>query len=85
MISRPVTQITLGDRLRRARLNAGGGGITRDQMAANMRVSPRTITRWEHDHVVPSWAEIHLWATITCVDADWLEEGDRIIDLRRPA
>lgn len=55
----------------RLRRSRKTAGLSAQQMAVHMRRSRNTISRWENDEVE--------------VDLRWLEEGDRIIDLRRPA
>ena len=72
-MARNVPQFTRGDRLRKARECAG---ITSHEMADRIGVSRQTVTRWEHGRHMPK-AAVVLWATITEVPVDWLEDdGD---------
>ena len=61
-----------GDRLRKARERAG---LTSHEMADRIGVSRQTVTRWEHGKHMPK-AAIVLWATITEVPVDWLEQDE---------
>lgn len=73
---------TLGDRIRRARRNAG---MDRLALARKLGVSRQTIGFWENDETQPRrFAEtLDLLAEITGVDRDWLygiRTGSRCFD-----
>lgn len=66
-----VPEWTLGERLRKAREEAG---LDRDEMAARMQVSERTLRNWERDANLPRYSLLIAkeWAEITQVDLAWL-------------
>lgn len=71
-----VTQIpkwTLGDRLRKARLNAGIR--SHKEMAKKLGVSEDTVKRWEGDKYAPTRGYVLGWAVECGVDPRWLSEG----------
>ena len=64
---------TTGDRLRKARQNAG---IESRDMAIRLGVSRNTITNWEHDKTQPSLASLRVIADETGIDVAWLLDLD---------
>jgi transcriptional regulator with XRE-family HTH domain len=66
-------QFTLGDRLRRARKNAG---LKSKDMAAHFARDVNTVSRWENDETHPSWAEVRDWAETTRAPLAWLRGTD---------
>lgn len=62
---------TLGDRLRKAREHAG---VSRDQMAVRLGVTPGAISHWERDRQRPKDLvdTVERWSTETGVPAAWL-------------
>ena len=61
-----------GDRLRKARERAG---LSSHEMADRIGVSRQTVTRWEHGRHMPK-AAVVLWAAITDVPVEWLEQDE---------
>lgn len=59
----------VGDRIRKARRNAG---LTADQLAARLGVSKRTLLRWEAENVTPRVAFLRAIADETGADVEWL-------------
>jgi transcriptional regulator with XRE-family HTH domain len=64
---------TLGDRLRKARSQAGIGS---EQMAAIIGTSRGTISNYENDHTDIPVKAITKWATATGVSVTWLIGSD---------
>jgi transcriptional regulator with XRE-family HTH domain len=64
---------TLGDRLRKARSQAG---ITSEQMAATIGTSRGTISNYENDHTDIPVKAIMKWSALTGVSLEWLISGD---------
>jgi transcriptional regulator with XRE-family HTH domain len=53
-------------------------GLTKEELAERMEVSPNTVRNWAHGHVKHmSRGGLLLWAQETGVDADWLLTGKR--------
>lgn len=53
------------------------GGVTRDEMADNLGVTPSTLSRWMGDKgAAPSRAYVSQWALSTGVSRAWLERGE---------
>lgn len=67
-----IPQFTLGDRLRKAREQAGVGV---DEFASEIGVSRNTVTNYEKDHVKPRKIVMKAWALRTGVPIFWLETG----------
>jgi transcriptional regulator with XRE-family HTH domain len=77
MRSDEVPEWTLGDRLRKAREHAG---LSQEQMARLLHVSPATISNWETGARHARGGEINMarrWAKETRVPETWLLVGDR--------
>lgn len=64
---------TTGDRLRKARRHSGKEA---KELAADIGVSPNTISNYENDRVVPDRRTLISWAFATGVPLTWLEHGD---------
>lgn len=60
---------TLGDRLSKARSDAG---ISPAAMAARLRVHRNTISNWEHDRVDVPYLALRAWSDETGVALWWL-------------
>jgi DNA-binding XRE family transcriptional regulator len=70
--ARAIPLWTLGDRLRKAREQAG---LRQDDLAAILGLSSATISNYEKGLRHPRGGELALierWAEETCVDRDWL-------------
>jgi transcriptional regulator with XRE-family HTH domain len=68
-----IPELTLGWRLRMA-LEASG--VSRDEIAHEVGVDPKTVSRWTHDvGAPPKRAYILQWALKTGVPQTWLEHG----------
>lgn len=66
-----IPALTLGWRLKMSL-----GGMSREQIAELMDVTPSTISRWMADKgAPPKRPYIVQWAMATNVDAEWLEKG----------
>lgn len=68
-----VPDWTLGWRLRRSLEHAG---ISAQQMADTLGVTPSTISRWGRDEVVPRRLFLVEWAKRCEVSYDWLVTGE---------
>lgn len=69
-----VPALTLGWRLKMALAH---GGVSRDEMADNLGVTPSTLSRWMGDKgAAPSRAYVSQWALSTGVSRAWLERGE---------
>ena len=68
-----VPQWTIGDRLRKAREEAG---IDVESFARDLGVSRNTVTNYERGHVSPRRPVLVLWAMRTRVPLMWLETGE---------
>lgn len=84
-----IPRWTLGDRLRKAREYAG---VSREELADDLDVTPRTISNYETDHSRPRRPVIRLYAMRCGVSFDWLvgdafhPEGDNLrVTMRYPA
>jgi transcriptional regulator with XRE-family HTH domain len=56
-------------------------GLTTEELAARLGVSPNTVRNWVHGHVKRlSRAGVLVWAQETGVDADWLLTGNDSAD-----
>ena len=64
---------TLGERLRKARTDAGH---TADTIAAELHVTPQTVRNYETGRTRPQHPMVNAWAEITDVDGDWLRHGE---------
>jgi transcriptional regulator with XRE-family HTH domain len=64
---------TLGDRIRKARRDAG---LTAEQMAATVGVSAKTLTRWENDETAPRVDDLVRISAACQVPTFWLVEAD---------
>ena len=62
---------TLGDRLRKSLQHAG---LTPEDMAEQLGVSPTSVRGWMADRHIPNRATIMTWANITSVPLEWLAE-----------
>lgn len=64
---------TVGDRLRKARSLTG---MTVDEFARHVLISPKTVNNYEGDRVKPRALVMEKWAAVTKVSVKWLESGD---------
>ena len=76
MTTQPNTGVvptwTTGDRLRKARVM---GGWTVAEFARQVLCSEKTVNNYEADKVKPRALLMEKWASVTGVDAMWLETG----------
>lgn len=63
----PRTRFTLGDNIRRARMDAG---IDQYELATKIGKSRQVISKWEADKSIPDF--ISMQAIVRVCDADWL-------------
>lgn len=68
-----VPEWTLGDRLRKARLDAGYRDV--QAFADLIGVSRNSVPNWESDRHRPREIALRAWALATGVDRDWIEFG----------
>lgn len=64
---------TLGDRLRKARMEAGFGS---SELAVRLETSRTTISNYENDRTVPDAYMLRKWARATTTSVDWLLGDD---------
>lgn len=64
---------TLGDRLAKARRVSG---VSRDEMADYLGLSPQAVSNYEADRRTPKLGMVRLWALRTGVELEWLRYGD---------
>lgn len=62
-------KITMGDKMRRARVAAGA---QQTEMAEALDISRQTVIDWELGHRRPSKIAVFAWAHVTGVDFEWL-------------
>jgi len=65
-----IPRFTLGDRIRKARTEAG---LEQRQLATRLGVNRNTVGLWEHDEARPNTASLIAVAAVTETDLDWLE------------
>lgn len=65
-------QWTQADRLRKARKDAG---LSPEELAAELRVTPATVRNYEGERTHPNYSTLMAWATICDVDPLWIETG----------
>ncbi len=68
-----IPQFTLGDRLRKAREQAGLGSA---EFADTIGVSRNTVGNYEADRVTPRRIVLNAWALATGVPLAWLQTGE---------
>ena len=68
-----IPEWTLGWRLQRSLAH---GGVSIDDMAAELGVSRQSISRWLNARAVPRIGYLKLWALKTGVPLDWLISGE---------
>jgi transcriptional regulator with XRE-family HTH domain len=72
-VEQGIPELTLGWRLRMALETSG---ISREAIAKEFGVDPKTISRWTHEVGAPPKRVVILqWAILTGVSAEWLEHG----------
>lgn len=64
---------TLGDRIRKARSEAG---MSQADLADALGVNPKTVARWEAGHTQPTLEDLDRTSDATNVDARWLVLGE---------
>lgn len=69
-----VPHWTLGDRLMKARRDAG---MSQEQMAETLLVSRNTVVSWERDQHRPPRRKLAAWALRTGVDLVWITSDSR--------
>lgn len=70
-------EFTLGDRIRKARTEAG---LDQRSLAAELGVNRNTVALWEHDTAQPRTTSLIAVAAVTDTDLAWLEEGRKDAD-----
>jgi transcriptional regulator with XRE-family HTH domain len=67
-----VPEFTMGDRIRRARMNAG---YKQQDIEDETGISRNSITAWEHDARMPSAALLRVLANYLNVPVEWIIQG----------
>lgn len=70
-----VPTFTVGDRLRKAREDAG---MTAVEFAKATDIARKTIYNYENEVTPPRRLTMRMWALATGVDSHWLEHGHTI-------
>lgn len=68
-----IPQWTLGDRLRKARIDAG---LTQAQLEEHAGISRRSAVNYEQGKTAPGRKELIAWSVATGVPLVWLETGE---------
>lgn len=69
MSTTPAPRWTLGERIRKARLDAA---LDQTQLAQRLGIARQTLSRWESDLTGPRVADLRRLADLTGVPAAWL-------------
>jgi transcriptional regulator with XRE-family HTH domain len=67
-----VPEFTMGDRIRRARMNAG---LKQQDIEDETGISRNSVTAWEHDARMPSAALLRVLANYLHVPVEWIIQG----------
>ena len=68
--------MTLGEKIREARLAAG---LTQEELAAKLAVSRQAVTKWEADKGMPDVGNLKAMAGLLDVSVDYLlDDGEKI-------
>ena len=78
MVSNDVLGITLGEKLKSARRNAG---LTQEQMAEKLSVSRQAITKWEADKGMPDIENLKQISRLLNISIDHLIDNGENTDL----
>lgn len=70
-----IPEWTLGWRLQRSLAHAG---VSMDEMAEELGISRRMVSRWINEHARPRTAYLKVWALRTGVPLEWLLTGGGI-------
>lgn len=68
-----IPVFTIGDRLRKARERVG---LSQSDFAAEIDVSPRSVSNYESEAVTPKKIVLKAWALRTGVPLEWIETGE---------
>lgn len=68
-----IPEWTRGDRFRKARSLTG---LTVQEFAGRIGISPKSVNNYEGDKVEPRAIVLNAWALATGVDRQWLETGE---------
>ena len=78
MIKNDETRMTLGEKLRSARKNAG---LTQEQLSEKLLVSRQAITKWEAGKGMPDIENLKQLSKLLNISIDYLLDGGEVIDL----
>ena len=67
-----IPVFTIGDRLRKARERTG---LSQGDFAAEIDISPRSVSNYESEAVSPRKLVLKAWALRTGVPLEWIETG----------
>lgn len=76
MTQTEIPEWTLGWRLQRSLAHAN---VSMDEMAEELGISRRMVSRWINEHAVPRTAYLKVWALRTGVPLEWLMTGGAVI------
>jgi transcriptional regulator with XRE-family HTH domain len=68
-----IPEWTRGDRFRKARSMTG---LTVQEFAGRIGISPKSVNNYEGDKVEPRKIVLNAWALATGVPVEWLETGE---------
>ena len=68
-----IPVFTIGDRLRKARELTG---LSQGDFAAEIDISPRSVSNYESEAVAPKRLVLKAWAMRTGVPFEWIVNGD---------
>lgn len=71
--SKHTPEWTLGDRMAKARRDAG---FTAQEIAARIGISRKSVWNYEHDTTKPLTPILRAWAEVTGTYVEWIETGE---------
>lgn len=71
-----VPEFTMGDRIRRARMNAG---LKQQDIEDETGISRNSVTAWEHDARMPSAALLRVLANYLRVPVEWITRAPHLL------
>ena len=78
MVKNGETKMSLGEKLKSARKNAG---LTQEQLAEKLLVSRQAITKWEADKGMPDIENLKQLSKLLNISIDYLLDSGERIDL----
>src|SRR5258707_4757123 len=68
-----IPRWTTGDRLRKARLEAG---LDQDALARVSGIARSSVINYESNRPIPAWPILLAWSKVTGIPLEWLCHGD---------